>query len=103
MAALHRAVALEEMDAIAVAVGEDLHLDMARPRQVFLDQHGVVAERGLGLALGGGESGGEIRRALDDAHALAAAARRRLDEDGKAGFLGLLAKQRRILVGAVIA
>ena len=33
VAALHRAVALEQVDAVAVAVGEDLHLDVARPRR----------------------------------------------------------------------
>ena len=44
MAALHRAIALEQIDAIALGIGEDLHLDMARPAQIFLDQHPVVAE-----------------------------------------------------------
>ena len=44
VAALQRAVALEQVDDIAVAVAEHLHLDMARPLDIFLDQHPVVAE-----------------------------------------------------------
>ena len=51
MAALQRAVALAEMDDIAVAVGEHLELDMARRADVFLDQHARVAEGRLRLAL----------------------------------------------------
>ena len=37
VAALRRAVALAEPDAVAVRVGEHLHLDVARPREVALD------------------------------------------------------------------
>ena len=59
---LQRAFALEQRDQIAVAVADDLHLDMARIVDVFLDQHAVVAERGLGLALGADERGGQVRR-----------------------------------------
>ena len=51
VAALHGAVALEQMHGIAVRVGEHLHFDMARPREIFLDQHAVVAEGRSGLAL----------------------------------------------------
>ena len=95
VAALDRAVALEQVEAVAVAVGEDLDLDVARPRQVLLDQHVVVGERGLGLALGAGQGVGELRRLLDHAHALAAAAGRGLDQHGEADALGLLGQQRR--------
>ena len=45
------------MDGVAVAVGEHLHLDMARRGDVFLDQHARVAERGLRLALRAFERG----------------------------------------------
>ena len=51
VAALERAVALEQMDDVAVAVAEHLHLDVARREDVFLDQHAVVAERARRLAL----------------------------------------------------
>ena len=49
VAALQRAVALVEMDGVAVAVGEHLHLDVARRGDVFLDQHARVAERAVRL------------------------------------------------------
>jgi hypothetical protein len=48
---LHRAIALEEIQAMPVGVGEDLDFDVARPRDVFLDQHLVVAEARRRLAL----------------------------------------------------
>ena len=62
MAALHRAVALEQVDAVAVRVGEHLDLDVARLQHVLLDQHAVVAEARLRLALARGERGGEVAR-----------------------------------------
>ena len=62
VAALQRAVALEQMDDIAVLVAEHLHLDMARAGDIFLDQHAVVAEGGRRLALAGGQRLGEVRR-----------------------------------------
>ncbi len=34
-----RAVALEQMHRVAMRVGEDLHLDVARPLQIAFDQH----------------------------------------------------------------
>ena len=74
MAPLHRAVALEQMDAGAVLVGEHLDLDVARLQHVLLDQHAVVAERALRLALARRERGGELVRRVDPAHAFAAAA-----------------------------
>ena len=52
MAALDRAVALEQMDEIAVGVAEDLHLDVARAAHQLLQIDLVLAEGGLGLALG---------------------------------------------------
>ena len=50
MASLHRAVALEEIDGVAVHVGKHLNLDMARAGGVFLDQYRIVAETCGGLA-----------------------------------------------------
>jgi hypothetical protein len=49
VAALQRAVALAEMDGVALAVAEHLDLDMARLLEVFLDIDGIVAEGRLGL------------------------------------------------------
>ena len=52
MAPLDRAVALAEMNDIAVGVGEDLHLDVARILEVALDVDGRVGEVRLALAPG---------------------------------------------------
>ena len=51
VAALHRAVALAEMDRVALAVGEHLNLDVARILEELLHVDLIVAERGLGLGL----------------------------------------------------
>ena len=48
--ALHRAVALAEPHRVAVGVGEDLHLDVARPGEVLLEVRLGAAEVGLRLA-----------------------------------------------------
>ncbi len=89
MAALDRAVAVEDMDGIAVPVGEDLHLDMPRAFEVFLDQQPLVAKRTRGLALCRRERRGELARRVDDPHAAPAAAGRGLDQHRKADPLAL--------------
>ena len=50
VAALHGAVALVEVHEVAVAVTEDLHLDVPRAAHQLLEIDLVVAERGLGFA-----------------------------------------------------
>ena len=45
MAALERAVALAEVDRLALAVAEHLEFDVARVGEIFLHVDGVVAER----------------------------------------------------------
>src|SRR6202142_3439260 len=47
IAALDRTFALAEIDDVAVLVAQHLNLDMARIGDEFLDEHAVVAERGL--------------------------------------------------------
>jgi len=49
--ALDRTLSLVEMNQIAVAVAEDLDLDVARPRDVALEEHAIVAEPARGFAL----------------------------------------------------
>ena len=51
MAALDRAVALAEVDDVAVEVGEHLHLHVPRPLEIALQVDGVVGEVRLALAL----------------------------------------------------
>ena len=53
MAALQRAVALAEMDRVALAVAENLDLDMARLLEIFFEIDRVVAEGRLGLGARG--------------------------------------------------
>ena len=79
MAALHRTVALEQMHDIAVLVAEDLHLDMAGAFHQLFEIDLVLAESGLGLALGDDHVVHELRFVADHAHAAATAAPRRLE------------------------
>ena len=80
VSALDRAIALEEMDDIAVAIREDLHLDMPRIDQIFLDQQAIVAEGCLRLAPRPRQGFGQCGLVLNDAHAFAAAAGRGFDQ-----------------------
>ena len=61
---------------------------MARIDDEFLDEHAVVAERRLRLRLGAREAFGDFVARMGDAHALAAAAGRRLDHHGIADLVG---------------
>ena len=103
MAALGRAVALVEVDASPMAVGEHLQFDMAGRGDIFLDHDPPVAERGLRLADGALERGVEFDMRVDPAHAAPAPAGDRLDEHRIADLIGLLAQEFRVLVVAVIA
>ena len=60
VAALQRAVALAEMDGLALAVAEDLDFDMARLLEIFLEIDRVVAEGRLGFGARGGHGDAEI-------------------------------------------
>ena len=80
MAPLDRALALAEVDQVAVAVAEHLDLDVARRSISLLDVDFAAAEGALGFARGVAQGGFEIGGAVDAAHALAAAAGRRLEQ-----------------------
>ena len=88
VAALQAAIAHAEMDAVAVAVAEYLHLDMTRPLDVLLDVEGGVLEGGLGFPLRQEEAVPEGDIIVDDAHPFSAAAAGRLDDDRIADPLG---------------
>ena len=81
MTALRRAVALTEPDDIAVGVGEDLHLDVARAREVALEVALGAAEVRLRLTRRGHERVGCLVGVGGDLQSLAAAAVRGLDRD----------------------
>ncbi len=89
VAALHRALALEDVDRVAVRVRQYLHLDVVRAEHELLDVEAVVAERRLGLGAHGAKRGRELVLARDHPHALAAAARGRLQHHGIADAVGL--------------
>ena len=93
---LDRAFALAEIEHGAVLVAEHLDLDMARLRHELLDEDAVVAERAFRLVLRGLEALARLRVVPGDAHALAAAAGRRLDHDRIADFAGDLHRLVRI-------
>ncbi len=86
VAPLDRAFTLTQMHDVAVLVREDLDLDVARPLDELLDKHAVVAEAGPGLRHRRHEALRDLASAVAHAHPLAAAARRRLDDDRKADF-----------------
>ncbi len=88
MAALHGAVALPEMDGVAVVVGQDLHFDVPAEFDVFFDVDGGVLEGVFGFGLGLLEAGLEGDVVVGDAHPAAAAAGGGFDDDGIADLAG---------------
>ena len=88
IAALDRALALAEVEDVAVLVAEHLDLDVARVLDELLDEHAIVAEARLGLRAGEPETLLGLLGVVGDAHALAAAAGRGLDHDGIADLGG---------------
>ena len=80
VAALDRAVPLAEVDHVAVRVGEHLDLDVARVLEVALDVDRRVREVLLALPRRRLEGTLGVVRLADELHALAAAARRGLDD-----------------------
>ena len=88
VAPLQAAFTLAEVDDVAVAVGEHLHLDVAGVQHISLEEQRVIAERGGRLAARTGQRGGQVGRLAHDPHALAAAAGRRLDQHRIADVVG---------------
>ena len=84
---LDRAVTLEEVDHVALGVGEDLHLDVPRLRDRLLDEHGRVAEGALALAHADLDRLAQVGRVVHPAHAAAATAGDRLHEQRVAELL----------------
>mmetsp|Transcript_15980 Transcript_15980/g.37868 ORF Transcript_15980/g.37868 Transcript_15980/m.37868 type:complete len:306 (-) Transcript_15980:82-999(-) len=89
VAALHAAVALEEVDDVG-AVGEDLDLDVPRRVDVPLYEHRAVAEGLLRLVGRLVEERAELLGVAHDAHAAPAAAEGRLADDRVADRLAEL-------------
>ena len=103
MPALDRAFALKQVHHIAVGVAKHLKLDMVRAFDIAFDQYIVIAERILGLPLGGVELRRELVRTFDQPHAFTAASGDRFDELRVADLFGLLGEKFGVLIVAVIA
>src|SRR5437764_15082840 len=88
MAALDAAVAFAEMDQIAVAIGEDLHLDVASAFECAFKQQAPVAKGMLGFRTRGVYGRLEVVGTCDTPHAAAAAASQRLDHHWIADLAG---------------
>ena len=83
MAALQRAITLENVHEPAVAVAEDLDLDVARPLDQPLDVERAVGERSLRLTARGADRFVQFAGGSHRAHAFAAAAAAALSSAGK--------------------
>ena len=88
MAPLDRAFALAEVNAIAVAVGQNLDLDVARIADEALDEQPIIAKRGGGLRPGAVKALAQFAVVMGNPHALAAATGRGLDHHRIADALG---------------
>ena len=101
--ALHRAIALAQVDDLAVRVGEHLHLHVARIEQRALDQQVAMAEAGQCLGARAGQRRRQLRGLLHQPHAAPAAAGHRLHHHRVADALGLGGEARLGLVVARVA
>ena len=88
MAALHRAIPLEQVHQVPVEIAEDLDLDVTRAPHELLDVHLVVAEGERGFASRRLRERLELRRRRDDPDAAAAAAVAGLEHERIADALG---------------
>src|SRR5450830_180735 len=97
VAALHRAVAFAQPDGVAVFVGQDLDLHVTGILQVLLHIHFRIAEGRTGFRLRHRHGVQQGRFRVHDAHATAAAAAGRLDDDGVADLAGDLHDRLRVV------
>ncbi len=100
---LRGAVALAQVDAVAVGVGEHLHLDVAAALDQALQHERAVAEGAGRLAARAGQGLGQGGEVMHQPHAAAAAAGHRLHQQRQTQAAGL-GKQRGVaLVVAQVA
>ena len=101
--ALYRAIALAEMNRVAIAVAEHLDLDVAGIDDGALQDDGGITERALRLRPRAAQRIRKCRGVRDQPHAAPAATGDRLDHDGKADLFGLRQHHGVALVRALIA
>lgn len=87
VSSLDRTVTLEEVDAVALSVTQQLDFDVAGSVEESLDEDRSVAEGRLGLGNGSLEPFLEVLLLAYDSHATSTAAHGGLDDDGKAILL----------------
>ncbi len=103
VAPLHRTIALPEVDRVAVTVGENLNLDMARLGNRALQDHGGVAERVLRFRLCAAQRVGKVGGGVHEPHAAPTTARRGLDHHRVADARGFVGQARLALLGTLVA
>ena len=87
MAALHGAIALVQMQQLAMLVAENLHFQMTRASKIFLEEDGTIAEGRTRFTLGFLQQALELGGIVDDPHATPASTHGGLDHQGIANFL----------------
>ena len=102
VAPLHRTITLEQIHTLTLRVAEHLDLDVARPRDITFDQHGIVTEAVDRFALARRERGLELFGLRHDAHSFATTARAGLDQHRVTDGIGFALEQRQVLVGPVV-
>ena len=97
MPPLYRALAFAQVDDVAVLIGDDLDLNVARFLHIALNVHVAVAETGHGFGSGSGESLRDGSHIANNLHPFSASAGCRLEDDRKTdlirdrlGFSGML-------------
>ena len=88
VATLHGAVALVKMQQVTMMIGENLDFQVPGMRQIFFQENRCISEAGARFTLGFFQEGIELGGVMNDAHAAAAAAHRRLHNDRKGNLPG---------------
>jgi hypothetical protein len=88
MAALNGAIALAQVDDIAMLVRQNLELDVMRALDIFLNEYGAVSESGEGLAGGHFHIFAQLGIRPDDAESAPSTTGAGFDHDRVAGFFG---------------
>ena len=95
--ALHRTIALVQVNHVAVAVAENLNFNVLGVRDVFLEEDRGVAKGAAGFGLGLIEQAGEVGGFIHDPHAAAATAEGRFNDKRKTDVARDL--ERRLTIG----
>ena len=88
VAPLNRALSFPQVDDVSEGVGHDLYFHMAGLFDITFHENPAVAESLFGLLATGSQGGLHLIRAFHDAHALAASARRWLEQNRIADAFG---------------